>query len=286
MWRAIVLIGFALLTGGCTRLFFHPDHVEVMHPARLGLAYEDVYVTTPDDVTLHGWWLPANGAATGTVVFFHGNAENITTHVSSVWWLPKAGFNVLLVDYRGYGRSAGRASLAGLLTDIEATLTHVWQTPAFDSRHVIVFGQSLGGALAVRAVADSPHKSRIRALIVDSAFSGYRTITREKMAGFWLTWPFQWLPWVTIPSSPDAVKSIARVAPVPVLIVHGDADHIVPPSHARALFDAAVEPKELWIIPQRGHIQAFSDAAQRERLVAYMRRAIDGANTRPSTPAT
>lgn len=269
---------------GCTGLFFHPDSRVVLHPERMGLAYQDIHVPTPDGLTLHGWWLAADAPAAGTVLFLHGNAENITTHISSVWWLPKAHFNVLLVDYRGYGRSEGKVSLEGVFTDIDATLDFLFLTSGLDHDNVIVFGQSLGGALAVRAVADSPHKPHIRALIIDSAFSGYRTITREKMSAFWLTWPFQWVPWLTLPGAYDAVKSVSRVSPVPLLIVHGEQDRIVPPHHARVLFDAAAEPKQLWLIPGRGHIQAFSDAAQRERLVHFIHRALDGASSRHPAP--
>ncbi len=265
-------------------MFFQPDKREVRNPAQLDLAYRDVYVKTPDGLTLHGWWLVADAPAAGTVVFLHGNAENITTHIGSVYWLPKAHFNVLLMDYRGYGKSAGKASLDGALMDIDATLDYLLQESGLDSRHLIVFGQSLGGALGVYAVAHSPYKPRIRALVIDSAFSGYQAITREKMAGFWLTWPLQWLPVLTMPEEYDPVNSIGRVSPVPVLIVQGEDDQIVPSYHAQRLFDAASRPKELWMVPGRGHIQVFNDIRQRERLVTFMRRAIEDPAVLPQSP--
>lgn len=272
-WLVAACVGIS----GCTGLFFHPDQREFTHPARLGLDPVDIRFDTPDGLTLHGWWLEGDPPAAGTVVFLHGNAENITTHIGSVYWLPGAHFNVLMVDYRGYGKSPGEPSLDGLLTDIEATLDYLMRESGLDHDNVIVFGQSLGGALAVPAVAGSPHKQHIRALVIDSAFAGYRAITREKMAEFWLTWPFQWVPVLTIPATHDPVNAIAQVSPVPVLIVHGADDRIVPPHHARALFDAASEPKELWMVPGRGHIQSFRDSHQRERLVAFMRQAIAAA---------
>ncbi|KAF0191966.1 MAG: alpha/beta hydrolase [Gammaproteobacteria bacterium] len=282
--RVVLLVCASLGMSGCTSMFFQPDKREVRNPAQLDLAYRDVYVKTPDGLTLHGWWLAGDAPAVGTVVFFHGNAENITTHIGSVYWLPKAHFNVLMMDYRGYGKSAGKTSLPGVLIDIDATLDYLLQESGLDSRNLIVFGQSLGGALAVYAVAHSPRKPRIRALVIDSAFSGYQAITREKMAGFWLTWPIQWLPALTMPAEYDPVNSIGRVSPVPVLIVQGEDDQIVPSYHAQRLFDAASRPKELWMVPGRGHIQVFNDTRQRERLVTFMRRAIEDPAVLPQSP--
>ena len=87
----------------------------VLTPARIGLAYQDVYLPTPDGVRLHGWYLPAQGEARGTLLFLHGNAENISTHIASVYWLPAQHYNVLLIDYRGYGESTGTPTLPGLV---------------------------------------------------------------------------------------------------------------------------------------------------------------------------
>jgi fermentation-respiration switch protein FrsA (DUF1100 family) len=279
-----VLVGACIAISGCTGLFFQPDRREFVNPARFDLSYQDVRIATPDGLSLHGWWLPADAPAAGTVVFLHGNAENITTHIGSVYWLPKAHFNVLMVDYRGYGKSTGKASLDGALMDIDATLAYLIEDSGLDSDRLIVFGQSLGGALAVYAVAHTPYKQRVRGLVIDSAFAGYRAITREKMAEFWLTWPLQWLPALTIPVEYDPVNSIAGVSPVPVLIVHGENDRIVPPHHATMLFDAAAEPRELWRVPERGHIQVFNDSRQRERLVVFMRRVLEAAELPAPSP--
>ncbi|MGE5189439.1 MAG: alpha/beta hydrolase, partial [Gemmatimonadota bacterium] len=139
-----------------------------------------------------------------------------------------------------------------------------------DGDRIVVLGQSLGGAVAVYAVAHSPHKARIRALVVDSAFAGYREIAREKVAEIpllrLLRSPLSRL--VTDRYSPRLW--IARVAPVPVLIVHGDADRIVPVAHAERLFALAAEPKALWIVPGAGHIGAFALPDVRARLLRFL----------------
>jgi len=269
--RRLLLIGL-LSVGllGCNGVFFIPYRAHVQTPKQLGLAYEDVYFQAGDGTPLHAWFLPAESKALGTILFLHGNAENISTHIMSVRWLPARGFNVFLLDYRGYGASGGAASLSGVQDDMDAALRILLARKDVDPDRVVVFGQSLGGAIAIYNVAHSPYRQHIRALVVESAFASYRQITREKLADFWLTWPLQWpLSWtVSDEYSPSA--AVAGVSPIPLLIIHGDRDPIVPPQHGQRLYDLAREPKQLWVIPGGGHIQAFQSQIYRDRFVAYL----------------
>jgi hypothetical protein len=203
-------------------------------------------------------------------LFLHGNAENISTHIASVAWLPGTGFNVLLVDYRGYGRSAGVPSLDGLHLDFRAALETLLAMPEIDPDRVVVFGQSLGGAIAITGLAGSTYKTKIRALIVEGAFAGYRALAREKLATFWPTWLLQWPLSLTIDDRHRPIDRIAELAPLPVLIVQGEADQIVPTHHGVALFARAGEPKELWLVPDTGHLQAFARPENRRRLRDYL----------------
>lgn len=263
------LISVALLAG-CTQLFFQPLRPHLHKPSELGVAHEDVYFDTRDGVRLHGWFLPATGTARGTVLFFHGNAENISTHIASVYWLPAQGYNVLLSDYRGYGLSQGTPSLDGLLEDIDSTVRYALTRPDVDTKRLVILGQSLGGVLAADYVAGSDRRRYIRALVIDSAFASFRGITREKLSAFWLTWPLSWPLGYTVNDDHSPIKSIARVSPIPLLIIHGDRDGIVPPEHGRRLYEAAQAPKDLWRVEGAGHIQALRFPAHRERLVRYL----------------
>ena len=132
------------------------------------------------------------------MLFLHGNAENISTHFFNVAWMPAEGFNVLALDYRGYGASAGSPSLPGVQLDIDAALSALLARPDVDPRRIVLFGQSLGGALAIHYAARGAHRGALRAVISDSAFADYRLIVSEKLASFFLTWPFQWLPALTV----------------------------------------------------------------------------------------
>ena len=255
---------------GCTGLFFQPLRPHLHQPSELGVTHEDVYFDTRDGVRLHGWFLPAQGRVRGTVLFFHGNAENISTHIASVYWLPARGYNVLLPDYRGYGLSQGKPSLPGVLEDLDSTVRYALTRPDIDPKRLVILGQSLGGALAADYVAGSAYRAHFRALVIDSAFASFRGITREKLAAFWLTWPLSWPLGFTVDDAHSPIKSIARIAPIPLLIIHGEQDNIVPPDHGQRLYDAAREPKRLWRVENAGHIQSLRVPAYRDRLVQYL----------------
>ncbi len=271
----IVVLSFSLI--GCSNVFFFPYHEHVQTPERLGLKYEDVYFNASDGTRLHGWFLPAPGRALGTILFLHGNAENVSTHIMSVRWLPERGFNVFLLDYRGYGISAGKPTLAGVQDDVDSALKMLLARPGVDAARIVVFGQSLGGAIAIYNVAHSPYRRHIRALVVESAFSGYRRITREKLGDFWLTWPLQYpLSW-TVSDKYNPSEAVTRISPIPLLVIHGDRDPIVPVHHGEQLFDLAREPKQLWIVPGGGHIQAFQWQSYRDRFVAWLTQVLSAA---------
>lgn len=266
----------ALLLGGCTSLFFQPHRHPVLTPTQFGLSFEEIRIPTADGLALNAWFLPSQGPAAATVLHLHGNAENISTHFTNVAWMPAAGFNVLALDYRGYGASEGRPSLAGAQLDIDAAMRTLLARPDVDPGRIVVLGQSLGGALAIHYAAHGANRTKIRALVVDSAFSDYRGITREKLAGFFLTWPLQWLPWLTVDNDYSPEAAIGKLAPLPLVVIHGGRDEVVPAAHARRLYALAREPKELWIEPEAGHIQALRDEAVRRRLAAFLRRIATG----------
>ena len=269
---AVILL--AVLPAGCTSLFFQPHRVQVHTPDQLGLTYHGVRFSAEDGVELYGWFLPAKGSASGTVLHLHGNAENMSTHFAGVAWMPARGFNVFVFDYRGYGASEGNPSLEGAQKDIDAAMKTLLARGDIDKNRIAVYGQSLGGALAVYNVAHSPYRDRIRAVVIESTFSGYVEIAREKFADHWFTWPFQWMPWLTVDDRFSPLPAMPKISPIPVLILHGDQDAVVPVHHAKVLYEAALEPKEVWIVPGAGHIQTMHDPAQRDRLVAYLREAL------------
>ena len=256
--------------GGCTSVFFQPHKVVVTTPGQYGIDYQPVEMQAADGTTLFAWFLPARGEARATVLYLHGNAENISTHFANVAWMPAAGFNVLAMDYRGYGGSEGRPSLEGVQLDIDAGMRTLLARHDVDPRRIILFGQSLGGSLAIYYAAHGEHRAKLSAVIADSAFSDYRLVAREKLAGFFMTWLFQWLPEFAIDNRYSPINAVAGVSPVPLLLIHGGADSIVAPHHSQRLLEQAAGPKELWLVPEAGHIQALRSKEMRKRLAAFI----------------
>ncbi len=268
--RTLLALILTLSLSGCTHLFFQPQATEYLTPDRIGLHYQDVYFPGSEGQMLHGWWLPAQGKAEATVLFLHGNAQNISTHIASVYWLPAQHYNVFLLDYSGYGRSLGTPSVAGALQDINSAMESLLQRADIEHDRIVVLGQSLGGALAIHYVAHSPHRENIKALIVESSFTSYVDIAREKLDAHWLTWPLQWPLSLTIDDTYSPLPVVSKVSPIPLLLIHGDQDKVVPLHHGQELFAAAQQPKEFWLVPGGAHIEAFRHKHYQERLVQYL----------------
>ncbi|MDO3720887.1 alpha/beta hydrolase [Marinobacter sp. chi1] len=249
-WLAVVLAGLGLMTG-CSSAFFYPDDITYVTPGRLNLTYEDVYLDTRDRETLHGWWLPAEPSEAppkGTVYFLHGNAQNISSHILNVSWLPEQGYNVFALDYRGYGKSTGAPDIEGALHDAETGLNWLNTRDEVRTGPLFLLGQSLGGALGVALASEWIKRGKepgIDGVIIDGAFSGFRGIAREKLSSFWLTWPLQIpLSW-TIPDDYEGVDRVRDISPVPLLVIHSLRDEVIPFHHGKALFEAAAQPKRL-----------------------------------------
>ena len=265
---AALLLSLAL--GGCAPLFFHPARELAAPPEFAGGSMEEVFFPSTDGVQLHGWILRPPGPPKGTVLFCHGNAENMSTHVNAVLWLVKAGYLVFAFDYRGYGSSDGTPDIPGVNRDGVAALEFVLRIPGGEGDGVVVFGQSLGGAIATYAVANSPRKGEVKALIVDSAFAGYRRIVRDKLIAGIITLPLAWPASWTVEDAYSPERWIGSVAPVPVVVIHGTEDPVVPFSHGERLYRLAGEPKGFWKVEGGGHATALLLPDVRTQLLGFL----------------
>jgi len=270
MLRCVIVLLVTSMLGGCTGLFFQPMNHHVRTPADIGLKHEDVELRASDGVALHAWFLPATAPARATVLFLHGNAENISTHIAAVSWMPAAGFDVLLLDYRGYGRSSGVPTVEGAMRDIDAATRHLLGRVGIRRDRMVLFGQSLGGSLAAWYAARGPRRHVFSGVVVDSAFSSYREIARDALDTVWWARWAKWPASYTIDDSFSPVSVVGEIAPVPVLFIAGGRDRIVPPAHSERLFAAATAPKAYWLFPEAGHIGALTDSTARERLAGWI----------------
>jgi len=227
------------------RLLYYPEipgrELEAT-PADIGLAYEDVTLQTSDDLRLHAWFIPVQNPR-ATVLFCHGNAGNISHRLDSIRLLHSLGLQVLIFDYRGYGKSEGRPSEPGSYRDVDAAWHYLRQERGLADTGIIIFGRSLGAAVA----ADLASRTRPAAVILESAF----TSVPDMAAGI-----YPWLPVRLL--SRYRYDNLAKVARIdrPLLLVHSRQDEIIPFAHGERLFDRAREPKQFLALAG-GHNDAF-----------------------------
>ncbi|OLQ71716.1 hydrolase [Photobacterium proteolyticum] len=263
--KLLVYLIFVLFLTGCESLFFWPSKKMVPSPEYFNFTKQDRYFTSEDGTIIHSWHLPASKEKRGTIFFLHGNAQNLSYHVANVYWLIDKGWDVVIIDYRGYGRSAGSPNFGAVQQDALAGYKALLaQQP--DNLPIIVWGQSLGAAIAINLTASLPHKDLPQGVIIDSGFSSPRKIMQETLGKSWITWLFQYpLSWsITTEYSPD--QAIVKIKDIPLLFVHSANDPLINSKHAETLFDLAKSPKQLWISQQQGHNTIWNDEQWREKL--------------------
>jgi fermentation-respiration switch protein FrsA (DUF1100 family) len=220
-------------------LMYFPARTIDATPAAVSRDFRDVDIETDDGERLHGWWVPGAAAPVGHVLLCHGNAGNVGDRVLHAALLTAAGFDVLLFDYRGYGRSSGRPSEHGTYRDARAARRTLIEQARVDPSRVLYVGESLGGAVAVELALEFPPAG----LVLQSTFTSVRDLARMHYA---------FIPAGVVP---DAYPSLARIPRLQaaLLVLHGDSDEIVPLAHGRALFAAAGEPKRIQVVEGAGH---------------------------------
>lgn len=229
---------------GGNDLFYMPTRDQPATPARWGFKFEEVTFPSSDGTELNGWFLPARAKSPkGTVVFSHGNAGSIGHHLGFVMWLVEARYNVFLYDYRGFGKSGGAVDRRGMLDDVKAAFAYVSSRADVDADKLVSFGHSLGGAKSVTALAETPVKG-LRAVIIDGAFASYQAMAHyvAGQTGADLVTD-EWSP----------LGYVGRLSPVPLLVVHGSDDEVVPFSQGRQLYEKAKAPKTLFEVPGGRH---------------------------------
>ena len=215
-------------------LLFFPARQVAAAPAR---AFDELAIETADGERLHGWWVPAPEPPVGHVLLCHGNGGNVGDRVPHIAHLTAAGFDVLAFDYRGYGRSTGRASEAGTYRDARAARLALLERAG--PERVIYLGESLGAAVALELA----HKHPPAGLILQSPFTSIRDMAR-------LHYPV--VPRALVPDAYPSLRLIGALE-VPLLVLHGERDDIVPLLHGQELYEAATCPKRLVTFPDAGH---------------------------------
>ena len=288
----LILVVGALTTSGmfwvarreAARLVTHlPDERPPIErtPADVGMDYRDVQVTTSDGLRLAGWWTPSkNGAA---VIVQHGYKTNRSTQLLEIAaTLARGGYGVLLSSLRAHDLNDGRVISFGLeeMKDLSAWLAFIQTLEGVDPSRIGIFGNSLGGSLAIQLAAQT---QSIKAIVTHSAVASVRSTVATSIAYFTGLPPFPFTPmilfwveqdWAMEPHLLDFTMWIAALDSQPILLMQGGADVVVAPESGQLLYDAAREPKELWFEPDLGHVDFQRERSQEfsDRVVGFFDR--------------
>ena len=249
---ALVYAGLCLLLYVCQRrLVYFPSRGQWGTPRDLGMAYEDVRITTEDGVRLHGWFVPAQ-ASKGTILFFHGNAGNVSHRIDSIRIFRSLGYHTLIFDYRGYGQSEGKPSEEGTYRDAEAARRYLVEQRGVAPEKIVLFGRSLGGPIAAWLAKEHAPGT----LILESTFTSLNDMAAR------LYW---FVPVRLLSRFKYNTLAYAKQARCPILVIHSPEDDIVPYRFGRRLYEESSEPKEFLQI-QGNHNTGFQIAGE-----AYVR---------------
>lgn len=257
IFYTLLLLSTVLLTS-CTHLFYYPSEKTFYEPKKMGHYYREVFFESLDGTRLNAWYFPSKiDNVKGTVLQLHGNAENISTHFLSLVWLTQMGYNLFIFDYRGYRKSDGDPYPEGLYRDAISAMSYVNEKYIKNGEKFYIWGQSLGGIVALKAMADISKTMDVDALIIESAFSSYQRIAREKLAISAFTWIFQPLAYLLVSDGFSPEGSIANISPTPIVVIHGKQDDIVPFHHGERIFSEAIEPKRFIQVESGQHINSM-----------------------------
>jgi fermentation-respiration switch protein FrsA (DUF1100 family) len=250
IWQVLAMLaavygGLALLlTVFQSRLVFFPETGReiLATPAQIGFTYEDIQLQTSDGISLRGWLIPAPQPR-GTVLFLHGNAGNISHRLDSVQMFHRLGYSTLTFDYRGFGNSGDAPSEEGSYRDAEAAWRYLTEQQHIPSCRIVLFGESLGGAVAAWLAA----RQKPGALVIASGFTSVPDLGQQLYPFL----PVRWLARIHYNT-----RGYLRAVSAPVLVAHSPDDDIIPFEHGRALFTAAHPPKQFFELAG-GHNDGF-----------------------------
>lgn len=287
-----VVTFFLFFCTSCTHLFYHPSRVDSGIKEQYKLSLREGYLSSKEGTPIHYWYIPFQenrhlinkksakeiSQTKGLFLQFHGNAQNMTFHVANMLWVLEYGYDLMVFDYRGYGKSEGEPDPKGLVEDAVSILQYADKLSEKTQHNLITYGQSLGGSILSYALVKSYRPKNLRAVVVESSFYSYREIAQSKLAEHWFSWPFQWLAYLLINDtySPSRVD-LTSLSPTPVYLLYSKKDPVVPYYNADLFYKNLAEPKTLWSYNIPAHIYGMwvEKGRFRDLLMAGLKRPLD-----------
>jgi uncharacterized protein len=254
----LCLLALTLLWGSASRgfgqdlteiensLLFFPQKELDGTPEKIKLTFDEVSLLTADKVKLHAWWVP-HDSARATLIFSHGNGGNISHRLDKLRMFHNLGLNVLLYDYRGYGKSEGTPNEIGLYADVQAACDFAVKEKNIPAGEIVAYGESLGGPVAAHLAANN----KVKALILDSTFTNLKDMARLQSP----------LLVALVQSRFDTLGDVAKVKS-PTLVLHSPDDEVVPYAQGQKLFATSKAPKQ-FVKLHGGHNRGFLDSKKK-----------------------
>ncbi len=249
----------AIFLSSCTSMLYAPDRIMYVDRKKLNPQPEDVNFsaqTVAGEQGLVGWYFASSPKPKAVIVYFHGNGQNRSAHFMGLYWLIKEGYDLFIFDYPGYGDIEGEATPKNTIETGEAAIRVVMQKKP--GVPLIIYGQSLGGAVALRTVIEMKKEIQPKLIVADSTFLSYRSAAKSVLSRHWLTWAMQPFGWLVMSDAFAPKDRIQEISPFPLLVIHSKEDQIINYDLGREVFDRAAEPKEMWTLEKGGHIETFS----------------------------
>ncbi len=251
---------------------------------------KNIWIQMPQKGQIHGWYFSQKSQKKpkAVVVLFHGNAGNVSSHFLNLFWIRKYALDFFIFDYRGYGRSTFHESkdeITRQSTIEDGVAALDWISKQNPSLPIIVVGQSLGGAVAPQSVYRFRDKAKVKLLFLESSFDSYKGVMSSVLSNSWLTWPFQWIPFLTVSSEYDSRNVLPRLSPLPIVVIHGNKDPSVSYKWGRKIYDSSLEPKEFWHVEDGRHIDTFwlYEGAFRKKFIQKIYQSLDQSLTKELT---
>lgn len=252
-------LGFVFF--GCTNLFFQPSHIQYTNPEKYQLKYQSFNFNSFDGTRLHGWKIPRKNLShksLGTILLFHGNAQNLSSHFLNLAWVTEHDYDLMVFDYRGYGESEGVPSQKGIHQDSQKALSMGLEWSQENKSPFIAFGQSLGGAIMMKAIADFDHSSQLKLIVLDSTFLSYQNIAWRKLFDSCLFSIISPLAYILVNDDYAPNDILNKLPETNYLVMHAPKDPIVPYDLGLKVFKKLkTSKKEFWEVKEGFHTDAF-----------------------------
>jgi uncharacterized protein len=275
MKTIILLIIFVITLTNCSGMLYHPTKFNYADIKSLSHKPEEliIYQNLEENKRLTAWYFRASTDPKAIIILFHGNAQNLSSHFYSMYWAVDEGYDLFVFDYPGYGASLGKPSPQNTVES--GTIAIEYVRKKWPNKPYIIVGQSLGGAIATRTVADLSDRHGLCAMVIDSSFLSYKEIGRDVLSRNKITWPFQWLSYLLLSDKYAPKDDIKKISPIPLMVIHRSDDPVIPIKFGEEIYQAANEPKEFLALKGEGHVNAFTSndkSANQQKLINFLQK--------------